>query len=89
MYYVMPMFGEPKGKKEGFVCKKSLKANHLTISRRRIRIILTEFLSGEHGRPGTYMTKKLRTIKCLQVSICVQNLKSSILIKSWPNQRLI
>ncbi len=33
-----------------FVCEKLLSARHLMTSRRRIRIILTEFLSGEHGR---------------------------------------
>ncbi len=32
-----------------FVCEKSLIAKHLMTSRRRIRIILTEFISGEHG----------------------------------------
>ncbi len=32
-----------------FVCEKSLIAKHLMISRTRIRIILTKFLSGEHG----------------------------------------
>jgi hypothetical protein len=38
-----------------FVCKISLNAMHLTISRRRIRIIPTEFLSGEHGRISRFV----------------------------------
>ncbi len=33
----------------GFVCEKSLNAQNLMTSRSRIRIILTEFLSGEYG----------------------------------------
>jgi hypothetical protein len=32
-----------------FACEKSLNAKYLITSRRRIRIILTKFLSGEHG----------------------------------------
>jgi hypothetical protein len=32
-----------------FICEKSLIAKHLMTSCRRIRIIFTEFLSGEHG----------------------------------------
>ncbi len=34
-----------------FVCEKLLIAKHLVTSRRRIRIILPEFLSGDHGSP--------------------------------------
>jgi hypothetical protein len=35
-----------------FVCEKSLNTKHLLTFRRRIRIILTKFLSGEHGTNG-------------------------------------